>query len=305
MVETRGEVIDSMDRGHRGQCIAKGNRTKCQRGAPSDPLALSMACSSSKDRVRAGSVSQGGTFNFASDNVSSSGTAGPESSVDRAAEGTGIEEDMANCLILLTRGKRMKPPSPAEPAAAGTSAGGNGGDGETGVDPYRCRTCNRCFPSFQALGGHRASHKKPRPMVNFHGEEKLAAANSRAGDADRSSFTDLSLHISSGRGILAQSTRKSKVHECSVCGAGFKSGQALGGHMRRHRALVPPAATAVGATSSISFGAREAGKDSGNVLHLDLNLPAPEVCEPEYSSLTIPKERVHVFLASSLVDCHY
>ncbi|KAE8780991.1 zinc finger protein ZAT5 [Hordeum vulgare] len=27
---------------------------------------------------------------------------------------------------------------------------------------YECKTCNKCFPTFQALGGHRASHKKPR-----------------------------------------------------------------------------------------------------------------------------------------------
>ncbi|RZC93255.1 hypothetical protein C5167_030374 [Papaver somniferum] len=29
---------------------------------------------------------------------------------------------------------------------------------------YECKTCNKQFPSFQALGGHRASHKKPRLM---------------------------------------------------------------------------------------------------------------------------------------------
>ncbi|CAN0881495.1 Zinc finger protein ZAT11 [Linum grandiflorum] len=28
---------------------------------------------------------------------------------------------------------------------------------------------------------------------------------------------------------------KPKRHECSICGADFKLGQALGGHMRRHR----------------------------------------------------------------------
>ncbi|KAI8538677.1 hypothetical protein RHMOL_Rhmol09G0123200 [Rhododendron molle] len=27
---------------------------------------------------------------------------------------------------------------------------------------FAYETCNREFPSFQALGGHRASHKKPR-----------------------------------------------------------------------------------------------------------------------------------------------
>ncbi|KAK1398546.1 Zinc finger protein ZAT11 [Heracleum sosnowskyi] len=67
---------------------------------------------------------------------------------------------------------------------------------------YECKTCNRQFPSFQALGGHRASHKKPKLM---------------AGD-------------------LLQVPVKPKSHECSICGAEFALGQALGGHMRRHRA---------------------------------------------------------------------
>ncbi|KAF3795047.1 hypothetical protein EJ110_NYTH06111 [Nymphaea thermarum] len=33
--------------------------------------------------------------------------------------------------------------------------------------PYECKTCGRCFRSFQALGGHRGSHKKAKD-----GEEK-------------------------------------------------------------------------------------------------------------------------------------
>ncbi|KAI4385751.1 hypothetical protein MLD38_003744 [Melastoma candidum] len=34
------------------------------------------------------------------------------------------------------------------------------GGGKIGYYVYECRTCNRTFPSFQALGGHRASHYK-------------------------------------------------------------------------------------------------------------------------------------------------
>ncbi|GFQ01968.1 zinc finger protein zat12 [Phtheirospermum japonicum] len=68
---------------------------------------------------------------------------------------------------------------------------------------FTCKTCDKQFTSFQALGGHRASHKKPR----------LAA-----GDDQPPFFA-----------------AKPKSHECSICGLEFPMGQALGGHMRRHR----------------------------------------------------------------------
>ncbi|XP_022743218.1 zinc finger protein ZAT12-like [Durio zibethinus] len=70
---------------------------------------------------------------------------------------------------------------------------------------FECKTCNRQFPSFQALGGHRASHKKPK-QTEVDGETEN------------------------------QPPAKPKTHECSICGVEFAIGQALGGHMRRHRA---------------------------------------------------------------------
>lgn len=76
------------------------------------------------------------------------------------------------------------------------------------MEVYECKTCNRQFPSFQALGGHRTSHhKRPRLMGGnkVDGEKKL-----------------LSL--------------EPKLHKCSICGQEFAVGQALGGHMRRHKA---------------------------------------------------------------------
>lgn len=70
---------------------------------------------------------------------------------------------------------------------------------------FECKTCNRKFSSFQALGGHRASHKKPKlDGEALKSEEKV-------------------------------NKNKPKMHECSICGHEFSLGQALGGHMRRHR----------------------------------------------------------------------
>ncbi|XP_020206675.1 zinc finger protein ZAT11 [Cajanus cajan] len=77
----------------------------------------------------------------------------------------------------------------------------------TNPQVFECKTCNRKFSSFQALGGHRASHKR----VRLGGEEQL------------------------GAGAKSMGLSGPKMHECSICGQGFLMGQALGGHMRRHR----------------------------------------------------------------------
>ncbi|KAK1267828.1 Zinc finger protein ZAT8 [Acorus gramineus] len=73
-----------------------------------------------------------------------------------------------------------------------------GGDGEKSDEHkrlFRCFECDKDFNSFQALGGHRASHNNGRRKCE------------------------------PGR----QST-----HRCCKCGKCFPSGTALGGHMRAH-----------------------------------------------------------------------
>jgi hypothetical protein len=64
-----------------------------------------------------------------------------------------------------------------------------------------CRTCSRRFPSFQALGGHRTGHTRLKARHALSRQQKPARAS----------------------------------HECAVCGLEFAMGQALGGHMRRHK----------------------------------------------------------------------
>ncbi|KAI4373480.1 hypothetical protein MLD38_011602 [Melastoma candidum] len=135
---------------------------------------------------------------------------------------------MANCLMLLSR--IGKPDDPKK------------FPGRT----FACKTCNREFPSFQALGGHRASHKKPKML---------------AGDLFTSS----------------PSPPKPKTHVCSICGLEFPIGQALGGHMRRHRG----GETGQGMDLMSGLAIREASlvpvlkKSNSNkrVTCLDLNLP--------------------------------
>ncbi|KAE8814896.1 C2H2 zinc finger protein [Hordeum vulgare] len=90
-----------------------------------------------------------------------------------------------------------------------------GADGE-----FVCKTCSRAFPSFQALGGHRTSHLRGR-----HG---LA----------------LGLAAGSDQPATKRTTDQKQAHQCHVCGLEFEMGQALGGHMRRHREQEAPATTA-------------------------------------------------------------
>ncbi|XVE96581.1 hypothetical protein REPUB_Repub02eG0235200 [Reevesia pubescens] len=270
--------------------IIKGKRTK--RPRPLSPLTLAMVASSTT--TSSSGCDQGGRYSN-----DSRGFASPTISVEELAESTEEEEDMANCLILLAQGQTRK--SPSEPASlAATSK-------TTGIYVHQCKTCNRCFPSFQALGGHRASHKKPKVNneENINKGLKLVKVSDDH-DQFNNMNTTLSLQITN-KSVLCNSN-KSKVHECSICGAEFSSGQALGGHMRRHRTFTNVAATITAVETRISNPESEDhSKKPRTVLQLDLNLPAPEddhhQREPKFSFAS--KEKLLVFSASSLVDCHY
>lgn len=263
MMKSQEEVMGCKDLTQ----IIKGKRTKRQR-LPS-PLRLAMASSSSSD--------------------------GGEASATTSAEfieSREEEEDMANCLILLARGGHGRKAS--EPVASASNKA-------AGLYAYECKTCNRCFPSFQALGGHRASHKKPKANT----EEKIKAVafvddQEQVLDQFNNTSTSTTLSLQIANRVIYSSNNKSKVHECSICGAEFSSGQALGGHMRRHRTFVSTT------TTSADHQSQEAKKQR-NILQLDLNLPAPEDDHHHRESKFpfVSKEQVLVFSASPLVDCHY
>ncbi|XP_037427355.1 zinc finger protein ZAT5-like [Triticum dicoccoides] len=123
---------------------------------------------------------------------------------------------------------------------------------------FECKTCNRRFSSFQALGGHRASHKKPR--------------------------------------LADGEPPKPKVHGCSICGLEFAVGQALGGHMRRHRAVAAAGAGVErGLSLDLDLGPRDHGKKKTTAvaagLMIDLNMPALALEEEE------PADRAKLGLA--------
>ncbi|KAL8492105.1 hypothetical protein ACS0TY_023650 [Phlomoides rotata] len=156
------------------------------------------------------------------------------------------EEYLALCLIMLARGgpastSAAAPPHhpkvrPSLPPAASS-------------DPsklvYKCSVCDKAFASYQALGGHKASHRK----LNPGNDHSVTTATSSAGAS------------ASGR-----------THECSICHKCYPTGQALGGHKRRHYEGGAPSSSAVTSSSGVGSAVSHRG--------FDLNLPAL----PEFGS---------------------
>ncbi|CAL9006721.1 unnamed protein product [Prunus brigantina] len=123
---------------------------------------------------------------------------------------------------------------------------------------YKCETCNKVFKSYQALGGHRASHKKikasnPNPIYEHELEQENNAG--------------------------ASSVAERKTHECPVCFRVFSSGQALGGHKRSH---------VTGSAAAAATHVKNLNKLGDNLI--DLNLPAPveddEISQIELSAVS-------------------
>lgn len=272
--------------------MIKGKRTKRQR--PVSPLSLAITSSSSN----LGDQESVDEPERISNNMVSA------SSSSEFAESVREEEDMANCLILLANSHQTR--KSLEPSVTTSNAK------VSSLCAYECKTCNRRFPSFQALGGHRASHKKPNYKPN---EEKKSVVSVMEQEEDQfnAMSTILSLHIPNRvvcNNSITNCIKTNKVHECSICGAEFSSGQALGGHMRRHRAIASTSTTPSTTTTTTmslvtSSPESQESKKPRNSLELDLNLPAPEDDLQDNKFHFSSNEQVLVFTVSSLVDCHY
>ncbi|KAF2309654.1 hypothetical protein GH714_004476 [Hevea brasiliensis] len=125
------------------------------------------------------------------------------------------EEYLALCLVMLARGTtastsastvphRHRSPTPSPQLQGSTNS-------EEQKSSYKCTVCNKSFSSYQALGGHKASHRKLAG-----GEDQTISTTTT---------TSATAAVSNGSG---------KTHECSICHKTFPTGQALGGHKRCH-----------------------------------------------------------------------
>ncbi|XP_028753719.1 zinc finger protein ZAT9-like [Neltuma alba] len=100
---------------------------------------------------------------------------------------------------------------------------------------FKCTTCNKIFPSYQALGGHRSSHKKLKGCSASRNE---SSENSIETDLNNGYVIEKqeligSVNFENEEEIITE-PKKNKVHECPICLKVFPSGQALGGHKRSH-----------------------------------------------------------------------
>lgn len=125
---------------------------------------------------------------------------------------------------------------------------------------FSCSICKKAFQSYQALGGHRASHKKFKGCCAPKSQENsLETENSHNQSENR-------VHACAEKAEVG--CKKSRDHECPICFKVFPSGQALGGHKRSHLIMdqaknsAPPADQTEKPTREIRG-------------FLDLNLPAP------------------------------
>ncbi|XP_068649491.1 zinc finger protein ZAT9-like [Aristolochia californica] len=213
------------------------------------------------------------------------------------------EEDLAHCLVMLSTARVEPPVAEMESSCASASKEEERQRGVTGEGSraaataekakrvprgiFECKACKKVFNSHQALGGHRASHKKVKGCfaAKLDGqdenlvEEDVITHDEFLIGSKTSAIVLFDHHLNNGDSPSSPmpSKRKSKDHECSICHRIFASGQALGGHKRCHWVTSNSPDTSIAKLQQLQEHAQQL--QQRHVFNksepLDLNLPAP------------------------------
>ncbi|XP_057787036.1 uncharacterized protein LOC131004374 [Salvia miltiorrhiza] len=140
------------------------------------------------------------------------------------------EEDLANCLVMLSKKSSSHGDEREESNSKGKEVVEKG--------TFQCKACKKVFNSHQALGGHRASHKKVKgcfasKIDGLNDDESLDDIQEPSMQEDQEPHPPPPEPDTALRPVPS-ARKRTKMHECSVCRRVFSSGQALGGHKRCH-----------------------------------------------------------------------
>lgn len=177
------------------------------------------------------------------------------------------EEYLALCLLMLSNDGRYVQEAPSQTTLLHAAVT------ESKVAEYKCSVCGKAFGSYQALGGHKASHRN----------------KAMSSDEVTTSSTGSGTGTGTGTGTVTGSGR---LHECSICHKTFPTGQALGGHKRCHyEGTIGGGASASSVAASAAAGAEV--QVSGK-MRFDLNIPAVPEVEFDGGRRCLPAEEEEV-----------
>jgi hypothetical protein len=170
------------------------------------------------------------------------------------------EENLALCLLMLSRSGgnhrvQALQPSLSSPAHAAE---------------FGCSVCGKSFSSYQALGGHKTSHRVKQPSLPADAAPLVAPVAAVVSPAEPAT---------SSTAASSDGATTNRVHRCSICQKEFPTGQALGGHKRKHYdGGVIATASSTELLATVAAAESEVGSTVANgssaARAFDLNIPA-------------------------------